>query len=145
MRKQIFFKITVFKSLNVVSFKSLTKVTHFWWMVLSWELNVSFRNSINNIKGIFKHNSFKNVHKVFNLETSETVYYFGKVENARFLHEGLFHGITNKPKAIITLEMKASNNTNLQVVKHDPTLLCTAYKKNRFYLFTRRESENTKK
>jgi peptidylprolyl isomerase domain and WD repeat-containing protein 1 len=114
-------------------------------MVLTWELNVSFRNSINNIKGIFKHNSFKNVNKVFNLETSETVYYFGKVENACFLHVGLFHGITNKPKAIITLEIKASNNTNLQVVKHDPTLLCTAYKKNRFYLFTRRESENTKK
>ena len=85
------------------------------------------------------------MNKVFNLETSETVCYFGKVENARFLHVGLFQGITNKPKAIITLEMKASNNTNLQVVKHDPTLLCTAYKKNRFYLFTRRESEDTKK
>ena len=45
----------------------------------------------------------KNVNKVFNLETSETVCYFGKVENACFLHVCLFHGITNKPKAIITL------------------------------------------
>ena len=103
---------------------------------------MSFRNSKNKIRGIFKLNSFKIVHKVFNLETSETVCYFGKVENARFLHVGLFHGITNKPKAIITLGMKASNNPNLQVVKHDPTLFC---KKNSFYLFTRRESENTKK
>ncbi len=117
-------------------------------MVLCWELNVSFRDSINKIKGIFKLNSFKNVlnssKKVFNLESSETVCYFGKVENARFLHVGLFPGINNKPKPIITLEVKASNSPNLQVVKHDPTLLCTAYKKNRFYLFTRRESENTK-
>jgi peptidylprolyl isomerase domain and WD repeat-containing protein 1 len=82
--------------------------------------------------------------KMYNLETCEVVKYFGKIENARFLHVGLFQGITNKPKAIITLEMKASNNPNLQVIRHDPTLFCTAYKKNRFYLFTRREPEDTK-
>jgi len=70
--------------------------------------------------------------------------FFGKMENARFLHVGLFQGITNKPKAIITLEMKASNNPNLQIVKQDPTLFCTAYKKNRFYLFSRREADENK-
>ena len=42
------------------------------------------------------------------------------------------------------MEMKASNNPNLQVIKHDPTIFCTAYKKNRFYLFSRREPEDTK-
>jgi len=72
------------------------------------------------------------------------VQFFGKLENARFLHVGLFQGITNKPKAIITLEMKASNNPNLQIVKQDPTLFCTAYKKNRFYLFTKREPDENK-
>lgn len=82
---------------------------------------------------------------VLNLETMETVRYFGKNENARFLHVGLFQGITNKPKAIITMEMKASNNPNLQVIKQDPTIFCTAYKKNRLYLFSRREPEDTKK
>jgi peptidylprolyl isomerase domain and WD repeat-containing protein 1 len=78
------------------------------------------------------------------VETLETVRFFGKLENARFLHVGLFQGITNKPKAIITLEMKASNNPNLQIVKQDPTVFCTAYKKNRFYLFSKREPDENK-
>lgn len=82
--------------------------------------------------------------KLLNLETLETVRYYGKLENVRFLHVGLFQGITNKPKAIVTMEMKASNNPNLQQVKHDPTIFCTAYKKNRFYLFSSREPEDTK-
>ena len=43
------------------------------------------------------------------------------------------------------MEMKASSNPNLQLVKQDPTIFCTAYKKNRFYLFTKREPEDTKK
>jgi peptidylprolyl isomerase domain and WD repeat-containing protein 1 len=83
--------------------------------------------------------------QVLNLETLETVKYYGKLENVRFLHVGLFQGITNKPKAIVTMEMKASSNPNLQLVKQDPTIFCTAYKKNRFYLFTKREPEDTKK
>lgn len=74
----------------------------------------------------------------------ETIKYLGKLENARFLHVGLFQGITNKPKAILSMEMKASNNPALQVVKYDPTIFCTAYKKNRFYLFTKREPQDTK-
>lgn len=82
---------------------------------------------------------------MLNLESLETVRFYGKNENARFMHVGLFQGVTNKPKAIITMEMKASNNPNLQNVKHDPTLFCTAYKKNRFYMFTTREPEDTKK
>lgn len=74
----------------------------------------------------------------------ETVKYLGKLENARFLNVGLFQGITNKPKAILSMEMKASNNPALQVIKYDPTIFCTAYKKNRFYLFTKREPEDIK-
>ncbi|CAF0767358.1 unnamed protein product [Brachionus calyciflorus] len=82
--------------------------------------------------------------KILNVETLETVKYLGKLENARFLHVGIFQGITNKPKAIISMEMRASNNPALQIIKHDPTLFCTAYKKNRVYLFTKREPEDTK-
>lgn len=82
--------------------------------------------------------------KMVNLETLETIRYFGKNENNRFLHIGLFQGTTNKPKAMLTIEMKASNNPNLNVIRQDPTIFCTAYKKNRFYLFTRREPEDTK-
>lgn len=82
--------------------------------------------------------------KMINLETLETVNYFGKLENNRFLHIGLFQGVTNKPKAMLTVEMRASANPNLNVVRQDPTIFCTAYKKNRFFLFTRREPEDTK-
>ena len=62
----------------------------------------------------------------------------GKPENARFLHLSLFQGTANKPKAAITMEMKASENPTLTGIKFDPTLFCTAFKKNRFYLFTKR-------
>ena len=79
-----------------------------------------------------------------NIETLEAVRYLGKNENARFLHVGLFQGITNKPKAIISIQMKVSNNPNLQTVKYDPTIFCTAYKKNRFFLFTKRGAEDAK-
>ena len=40
--------------------------------------------------------------------------------------------------------MKSSNNANIQLIKYDPTIFVTAYKKNRFYLFTKREAEDTK-
>ncbi len=71
--------------------------------------------------------------------------YLGKNENARFMHIGLFQGVTNKPKAILTLQMKASSNPNLHVARFDPTIFSTAYKKNRFYIFSKREPEDTKK
>lgn len=37
--------------------------------------------------------------------------------------------------------MEASENPTLESVSADPTIVCTAYKKNRFYLFSRREPE----
>lgn len=62
----------------------------------------------------------------------------GKPENARFLHLGLFQGSAKKAKAAVTVEMEASENPGLKPAELDPTLFCTAYKKNRFYMFTRR-------
>ena len=40
--------------------------------------------------------------------------------------------------------MEVSDNPTLRRDTSDPTLICTAYKKNRFYMFTRREPEDTK-
>ena len=41
-------------------------------------------------------------------------------------------------------EMEVSDNPSLRKDTSDPTLICTAYKKNRFYLFTRKEPEDAK-
>jgi hypothetical protein len=48
-----------------------------------------------------------------------------------------FQGRARKTKAAITVEMEASENPTLDSVRSDPTLFCTAFKKNRFYMFTR--------
>jgi hypothetical protein len=48
-----------------------------------------------------------------------------------------FQGRARKSKAAITVEMEASENPTLDSVHSDPTVFCTAFKKNRFYLFTR--------
>jgi peptidylprolyl isomerase domain and WD repeat-containing protein 1 len=48
-----------------------------------------------------------------------------------------FQGRARKSKAAITVEMEASENPTLDSVRSDPTLFCTAFKKNRFYMFTR--------
>lgn len=47
-------------------------------------------------------------------------------------------GRTNQSKVAATLEMEGSENPTLLSVKTDPTLFCTGYKKNRFYMFSRR-------
>lgn len=46
----------------------------------------------------------------------------------------LFQGIATAMKVAPTVEMKASDNPALENVEPDPTLFCTAFKKNRFYL-----------
>jgi len=48
-----------------------------------------------------------------------------------------FQGRARKSKAAITVEMEASENPTLDSVRSDPILFCTAFKKNRFYVFTR--------
>ena len=67
----------------------------------------------------------------------------GKPENARFLQIGLFQNMAKKTTAAITLEMEASENPALVGIKTDPILFSTAFKKNRFYLFSRREPDDT--
>lgn len=46
-------------------------------------------------------------------------------------------GCIGKSKAAVTIEMKASDNPTLDNIQPDPTLFCTAFKKNRFYIFSR--------
>ncbi|XP_028661304.1 peptidylprolyl isomerase domain and WD repeat-containing protein 1 isoform X1 [Erpetoichthys calabaricus] len=82
--------------------------------------------------------------KVVNLETNKCVRILGKQENIRVVQLGLFQGTAKAHKAATTIEMKASENPALQSVEPDPTVFCTAFKKNRFYMFTKREPEDTK-
>ena len=42
---------------------------------------------------------------------------------------------------LILQEMKASDNPSLDKLSLDPTVVCTGYKKNRFFVFTRREPD----
>lgn len=40
-----------------------------------------------------------------------------------------------------SVEMQASDNPLLSSVANDPMLFCTGYKKNRFYIFSKREAD----
>lgn len=82
--------------------------------------------------------------KVINVETNRCVRILGKLENIRVVQLSLFQGVAKSMKVAPTVEMKASDNPALQSIEADPTIFCTAFKKNRFYLFSKREPEDTK-
>ncbi|XP_038211640.1 peptidylprolyl isomerase domain and WD repeat-containing protein 1 [Zerene cesonia] len=82
--------------------------------------------------------------KLVNLTTNRCAATLGKPENLRALHLALFQGRTNQSKVASTLEMEGSENPTLLTIKMDPTLFCTAYKKNRFYMFSRRSPDDVK-
>ncbi|KAG7164943.1 Peptidylprolyl isomerase domain and WD repeat-containing protein 1-like [Homarus americanus] len=75
--------------------------------------------------------------KIVNLYNNRLVRTIGKPENLRLLNLALFQGA-------ITMEMEASENPALDSARADPTLVATAFRKNRFYLFTRRDATDTK-
>ncbi|CAH1243726.1 PPWD1 [Branchiostoma lanceolatum] len=81
--------------------------------------------------------------KVINLHTNKCVRVIGKPENVRFMQLAIFQGSAKKPKAHVTVELRASDNPSLQNTDLDPILFCTAYKKNRFYLFSKREGRTS--
>lgn len=66
----------------------------------------------------------------------------GKDETMRFLNVCLFQGVTKK-RAARSIALAASDNPLLaaQVDEADPTLFCTAFKRARFYMFTRQEPD----
>ncbi|RKP27729.1 hypothetical protein SYNPS1DRAFT_12240 [Syncephalis pseudoplumigaleata] len=80
--------------------------------------------------------------KVVNTHTNRVVQILGKGESYRFMTLALYQGAPQK-KAAVTLAMAASSNPLVkEKEKKDPTLICTAYKRNRFFLFTRRDPES---
>ncbi|KAI9468436.1 MAG: peptidyl-prolyl cis-trans isomerase cyp15 [Benjaminiella poitrasii] len=77
--------------------------------------------------------------KVVNIKTNKVVRLIGKSESNRFVNVNLYQGAPKK-KGIYTLAMAASDNAVLKESQElDPTLFCTAFSKNRFYMLTRRE------
>lgn len=82
--------------------------------------------------------------KIVNLHNNRLVRTIGKPENLRLLNLALFQGKVKKNKGPLTMEMEASENPALDSIKADPTLVATAFRKNRFYLFTRRDATDTK-
>ncbi|KAI9010691.1 hypothetical protein DFJ74DRAFT_685365 [Hyaloraphidium curvatum] len=80
--------------------------------------------------------------KVVNIRTNKVARIIGKGETIRFMNICLYQGAP-VDKKLVTLEMAASENPLFKDSGNtDPTVFCTAYKRNRFYLFSRREPES---
>ncbi|XP_074097124.1 peptidylprolyl isomerase domain and WD repeat-containing protein 1 [Cotesia typhae] len=76
--------------------------------------------------------------KLVNIYTNRCIRILGKPENLRPMQLALFQGKARQTGVAVTVEMQAADNPTLDLIKPDPTLFCTAHKKNRFYLFSRR-------
>ena len=74
---------------------------------------------------------------MINTVTNKVARVLGKDESLRFLNLALYQGSPAKA-GLRTLAMAASDNPLLQdKAARDPQLFCTAYKKQRFYIFGR--------
>ncbi|KAG2172730.1 hypothetical protein INT43_000077 [Umbelopsis isabellina] len=79
--------------------------------------------------------------KVVNSVTNKVARIIGESETHRFLNMAMYQGAPRK-KGIMTLEMAASDNQALRDTETlDPTLFTTAFKRNRFFMFTQREPD----
>ena len=81
--------------------------------------------------------------KVVNVETNRLVRMLGKLEaGERFLHVALFQGVPKVDSQLVKALSKGKTASTVEEmraqVKPDPTVVATAFKKRRFYLFTRR-------
>lgn len=81
--------------------------------------------------------------KVVNIETNRLVRVLGKLEaGERFLHVALFQGVPKVDSQLVKALSKGKTASTVEEmraqVKPDPTVVATAFKKRRFYLFTRR-------
>ncbi len=85
--------------------------------------------------------------KIVNIYTNKVSRVLGRPENLRFLNLGLFQGLVrsgaSSAVAATTAEAHASENPSIDDGVSDPTLVTCAYKKNRFYLFSRRSPRDT--
>ncbi|GJJ15566.1 hypothetical protein Clacol_009844 [Clathrus columnatus] len=81
---------------------------------------------------------------VVNILTNRVVKLLGKDETCRWLNLSIYQGAPAK-QGLKTVAMTASANPILaEKEARDPTLFCTAYKRQRFYMFTRSEPEDNK-
>ena len=55
----------------------------------------------------------------------------------------LYQNLLKQSNVATTAEMHVSENPGLDEGFTDPTLFCTAFKKNRFYLFSKRQPKDT--
>lgn len=79
--------------------------------------------------------------KVVNLVTNRVSRILGKVENTeRFLRVALYQGI---PKQGIKTQRTLATTESTRNVTRQPTLLCTAYNKQRLFLFTTQEPDDS--
>ncbi|TFK88196.1 peptidyl-prolyl cis-trans isomerase [Polyporus arcularius HHB13444] len=82
--------------------------------------------------------------KVVNTVTNRVVRLFGKDETVRFMHLTLYQGAPAKRGRTTAAAAASSNPLLAEKAVRDPTLSCTGYKRQRFYLFTRSEPEDDK-
>ncbi|KAK2707823.1 hypothetical protein QYM36_015492 [Artemia franciscana] len=82
--------------------------------------------------------------KIINLYSNTLARIIGKPEHMRFLQVALFQGKPKKHGAASTIEIEAADNPAFEKVESDPTLFCTAFKKNRFFIFSKREPIDVK-
>ena len=79
--------------------------------------------------------------QVVNLVTNRASRILGKVENTeRFLRVALYQGI---PKQGIKTQRQLATTESSRAVTRQPTLLCTAFNKQRLYLFTTQEPDDS--
>jgi peptidylprolyl isomerase domain and WD repeat-containing protein 1 len=76
--------------------------------------------------------------KIINIETNKCVRILGKTDNIRPLHIAIFQGKIKKSNAAVTIEHEAAESTVMNQTISDPTIICSAFKKPRFYLYSRR-------
>lgn len=76
--------------------------------------------------------------KVINIETNKCINILGKGDNIRPLNIAIFQNKLKRSTASVTFEHEACENVNIGVTISDPTVFCSAFKKPRFYLYSRR-------
>ena len=81
--------------------------------------------------------------KLVNIKNKNFIKIIGKKEKLRYIFICLFQGESLRNKSGIITEKKMLNGENINSDKIiDPLLLCTAYKSNRFYIFSKDEPDN---
>jgi peptidylprolyl isomerase domain and WD repeat-containing protein 1 len=77
--------------------------------------------------------------KVVNFRANKVSAIIGGGETPRFLHLALYQGAPGRKKVVTLAMASAENPTLADTQAPDPTVICSAYKRNRFYLFSRRD------